>query len=797
MGVGKVQKSIKEVQGRVEELEEELEAERQARAKAERQRSDLARELESLGERLNDAGGATHAQMELNKKREAEVNKLRKDLEEARIQQEATLNSLKKKHRDALAEMSEQIDQLTKMKSKIEKDKGAILHEITDVRAATDEIVRSKASAEKSNKNLINQLNDVNKKVEEANLTLGDFENGKRKLAAENADLLRQLQELENSANMLSKIKVQLQSSLEEQRRISDDEARERLALLGKFKNLEHELDGMKEQLEEESGAKEDVLRQLGKSLQEADMWRAKYEQEGLAKAEELEMAKMKLQARLAEAQGTIEQLNAKLGQFDKIVAEWKQKVDSMSMDLDVAQKECRNASSELFRVKSAYEESVLQLEEVRRENKTLSNEIKDIMDQITEGGRSIHEIDKIRKRLEAEKMELQSALEEAEATLEQEENKVLRCQMELNQAKTEIERRIAEKDEEFAMVRKNQAKALDSMQSALETEAKGKAEALRMKKKLESDAADLGLALEHAIAGNAETQSTIKKYQLQVRDAQAKVDAESQAKSAAADAKVAADRKAAAMQNCLEESRALLETADRQRRAAEQELADTNENLADLSNVNQSIAAARRKLESEYNELNSDLDEMTNEARLSEEKAARALVDAARLADELRCEQELSMALEKERKLLEAQCKDTGARADEAEVSALKGGRKAMIKMETRIRELESELDAESRRNTDVTKNLRKAERSIKELTFGADEDKKNHERMQALIDQLQGKVKSYKKQIEEAEEIAALNLAKYRKVAGALGDATAAADAAEQEAAMRKARARSASLA
>merc|ERR1712039_58541 len=417
-------------------------------------------------------------------------------------------------------------------------------------------------------------------------------------------------------------------------------------------------------------------------------------------------------------------------------------------------------------------------------------------MDQITEGGRSIHEIDKIRKRLEAEKMELQSALEEAEATLEQEENKVLRCQMELTQVKTEIERRIAEKDEEFAMVRKAQTKGLDSMQSALETEAKGKAEALRMKKKLEADAADLSLALEHAIAGNAETQSTIKKYQLQVRDAQAKVDAESQAKSAAADNKVTADRKSAAMANALEESRALLETADRQRRGAEQELADTNENLADLSNVNQSIAAAKRKLESEYNQLQSDLDEMSNEARLSEDKAARAMVDAARLADELRCEQELSMALEKERKLLEAQCKDTGARADEAEVSALKGGRKAMIKMETRIRELESELDAESRRNTDVFKNLRKAERSIKELTFGADEDKKNHERMQGLIDQLQGKVKSYKKQIEEAEEIAALNRAKYRKVAGALGDAEASADANEQAMAMRKARAKSASL-
>merc|ERR1719479_594434 len=118
-------------------------------------------------------------------------------------------------------------------------------------------------------------------------------------------------------------------------------------------------------------------------------------------------------------------------------------------------------------------------------------------------------------------------------------------------------------------------------------------------------------------------------------------------------------------------------------------------------------------------------------------------MVDAARLADELRCEQELAMNLEKDKKLLEAQCKDAATRADEAEVSALKGGRKAMIKMETRIRELESELDAENRRHADAAKNMRRSERRIKELAFASDEDRKNHERMQALIDQLQGKIK------------------------------------------------------
>merc|ERR1711931_453704 len=580
-----------------------------------------------------------------------------------------------------------------------------------------------------------------------------------------------------------------------------------------------------------EAAGRENTLRLVAKAEAESQCWRQKYETDAVAKGEELEMTKMKLTARLTEAEAAIDNLNAKLNQVekakgklvseiatttanldqaqllnanmekkakqcDRIVGEWKQKVDGLSMDLDVAQNETRSVSSELFRVKNAYDEAMLQLDEVRRENKTLSNEIKDIMDQITEGGRSIHEIDKVRKRLEAEKLELQAALEEAEATLEQEGNKVLRCQLELNQVRAEIERRLAEKDEEFLLIKKNQSKVLDSMQAALEAESKGKAEALRMKKKLESDIAELSLALEHAVAGNAETGATVKKYALQVRDAQAKVDEESQLKSQAEDAKVNADRKAAAMQNALEEGRALLETADRQRRTAEQELADTNETLADMSNQNQSIAAAKRKLQNEFSQLQADLDEMAAEARLSEDKAARAMVDAARLADELRAEQDLAMNLEKDKKLLEAQCKDAAARADEAEVNALKGGRKAMIKMETRIRELESDLDAEGRRNADVTRNLRKSERTIKELVFAADEDKKNHERMQALIDQLQGKVKSYKKQIEEAEEIAALNLAKYRKVAGALGDAEAVADENEQALARMKARARSASV-
>merc|ERR1719398_216241 len=107
----------------------------------------------------------------------------------------------------------------------------------------------------------------------------------------------------------------------------------------------------------------------------------------------------------------------------------------------------------------------------------------------------------------------------------------------------------------------------------------------------------------------------------------------------------------------------------------------------------------------------------------MSEEKAQRAMIDAARLADELRAEQDIAMALERNKKLLEAQVKDASNRVDEAEQNALKGGKKAISKMDTRIRELESELDAESRRMADAQKNLRKSERHIKELTYTQDE--------------------------------------------------------------------------
>merc|ERR1712152_8961 len=206
--------------------------------------------------------------------------------------------------------------------------------------------------------------------------------------------------------------------------------------------------------------------------------------------------------------------------------------------------------------------------------------------------------------------------------------------------------------------------------------------------------------------------------------------------------------------------------------------LSDVMEQLSDVTLQNQALQTAKRKLDSELQTLQADLEEMLCETRIAEDKAKKAMIDAARLADELRAEQENAQHCEKNRRSLECQVKDM------------------QTKLDQKIKDLESQFDDEQRRLVEAEKSQRRTTRRIKELTFSQEEDHKNHERMQELVDKLQNKVKSYKKQIEEAEEIAALNLAKFRKVQADLESSEERADINEQVLAKYKAKARGASV-
>ena len=305
----------------------------------------------------------------------------------------------------------------------------------------------------------------------------------------------------------------------------------------------------------------------------------------------------------------------------------------------------------------------------------------------------------------------------------------------------------------------------MDSMQASLEAECRAKAEALRIKKKLESDINELEIALDHANKANSEAHKSIKRYQGQLRDVEGLHEEESRQRREIAEKAGLADRRANALQGELEEARALLDSADRGKKQADMELSEARAAVNDMTTINSKALADKRRIESAIHTMHAEIDDMLHQAKNSEEKAKKAMVDAARLADELRAEQEHASTQEKSKRSLESQIGELEQRLAEANENAARGGRNAMAKLESRIRELEIELGSLQSKTSDTAKGFQKAERRIKELQFQQDEDHKNQDRMSELASKLQQKIKTYKKQIEEAEEIAALNLAKYRK--------------------------------
>merc|ERR1712136_509864 len=267
-----------------------------------------------------------------------------------------------------------------------------------------------------------------------------------------------------------------------------------------------------------------------------------------------------------------------------------------------------------------------------------------------------------------------------------------------------------------------------------------------RIKKKLESDINELEIALDHANKANSEAQKSIKRYQNQLREVEGSWEEEHRQHMGITEKAGLAERKANALHGELEESRALLDSADRGKKQTEMELAEARSAVNDMTAINSKAMSEKRHLESACHTMHAEIDDCLHQAKNSEDKAKKAMVDAARLADELRAEQDHAANQEKAKRTLESQINELENRLAEAN-------------------EMEMELGGVQSKTSESSKAYQKSERRIKELQFQQEEDKKNQDQMSDLAQKLQQKIKTYKKQIEEAEEIAALNLAKFRK--------------------------------
>jgi len=806
----------KELNAKYEDLQGEFDAQGAAKQKIEKARNELVNDIQTLTEQLEEAGGATAAQVELIKRRDADFAKLKQEFEEVTAKADSDYAALKKKNADALAEMGETVDNLQRVKAKAEKERSQLALENDDLSAMYEELGKKHHTQGQNYKVLDEQHSTLKMQFDEQASMIADLTAANKKLSTDWTNQGRLLEDTENKVSALSRAKSGLAAMVEQLKGELEEGGKGKSSINHALQAARHDLHLLNEQLEEEQEAKVDLQRALSKSNTEIANWRSKYENDAIARMEELEDAKKKLALKLQDADeqtenalskaASLEKVKARMANefddlqaayerqtvqlsnldkkqrgFDKDMAAANAKYEEVFADLEATQKNYRNLQTEQYKLKESYDEGVDQYDALKKEYKNLYEENQELADQLSTGGKSLYEVQKAKKKAEADYDDVKSAYDELEGAFELEQSRVLRLQLELTQAKNEVNKKLQEKDEEFDSTRKNHARALESLQATLDIEIKARSDTFRAKKNLEAAYSDLEMSFDNSQKNLADAGKNYKKLQTALKEAQDEADVGGVAYAELKDQYAAIERKYGLLYTEHADIKEAFDNNERSRKSTSDELRDLADAYEALNAQHTTLGAAQRKLESEYETLHADWENGQTAVKSAEDAAKKALADAAKVSEEYNDQQNTIGDLQKAKKVLEGKLFDMSLKLNDAEAAVLKGSRKAAAGLKAQYDALHNDYEAEVKNHSNTAKAYKKQERKIKELVFQAGEDKKSNDRLGDLVSKLQGKLKQYKLQVEDAEALANDNLLKYRKAANDLSASDERAEAAE----------------
>ncbi|KAH8239120.1 hypothetical protein KR032_001067 [Drosophila birchii] len=809
--------SLSRLEDKIRLLQDDLEVERELRQRIEREKADLSVQVIQMSERLEEAEGGAEHQFEANRKRDAELLKLRKLLEDVHLESEETATLLKKKHNEIITDFQEQVEILTKNKARAEKDKAKFQAEVYELLSQIESYNKEKIVSEKHISKLEVSITELNVKIEELNRTVIDISSHKSRLSQENIELIKDVQDLKVQLDTVSFSKSQVISQLEDARRRLEDEDRRRSLLESSLHQVEIELDSIRSQLEEESEARIDLERQLVKANADAASWQNKYSAEVAARAEEVEDIRRKYQVRITELEEHIESLIVKVNNLEKTKTRLASEVEVLIIDLEKSNNSCRELTKSVntlekhnVELKSRLDETIVlyetsqrdlknkqadlvrtvhELDKVKdsnnqlaRENKKLGDDLHDAKGAINELNRRLHELELELRRLENERDELTAAYKEAEAGRKAEEQRGQRLAADFNQYRHDAERRLAEKDEEIEAIRKQTSIEIEQLNArVIEAETRLKTEVTRIKKKLQIQITELEMSLDVANKTNIDLQKVIKKQSLQLTELQAHYEDVQRQLQATLDQYGIAQRRLAGLNGELEEVRSHLDSANRAKRTVELQYEEATTRINELTTVNVNLVSIKSKLEQELSVVASDYEEVSKELRISDERFQKVQVELKHVVEQVHEEQERIVKLETIKKSLEVEVKNLSIRLEEVELNAVAGSKRIISKLEARIRDLELELEEEKRRHAETIKILRKKERTVKEVIVQCEEDQKNLILLQDALDKSTAKINIYRRQLCEQEGVSQQTTTRVRRFQRELEAAEDRADVAE----------------
>uniref|UniRef100_A0A8C3WDB3 Myosin-9 n=1 Tax=Catagonus wagneri TaxID=51154 RepID=A0A8C3WDB3_9CETA len=810
-------KKIRELESQISELQEDLESERAARNKAEKQKRDLGEELEALKTELEDTLDSTAAQQELRSKREQEVNILKKTLEEEARTHEAQIQEMRQKHSQAVEELAEQLEQTKRVKANLEKAKQTLENERGELANEVKVLLQGKGDSEHKRKKVEAQLQELQVKFTEGERVRTELADRVSKLQVELDNVTGLLTQSDSKSSKLSKDFSALESQLQDTQELLQEENRQKLSLSTKLKQVEDEKNSFKEQLEEEEEAKRNLEKQIATLHAQVTDMKKKMEdgvgclemaeeakrklqkdleglgqryEEKVAAYDKLEKTKTRLQQELDDLlvdldhqRQSVSNLEKKQKKFDQLLAEEKTISAKYAEERDRAEAEAREKETKALSVARALEEAMEQKAELERLNKQFRTEMEDLMSSKDDVGKSVHELEKSKRALEQQVEEMKTQLEELEDELQATEDAKLRLEVNLQAMKAQFERDLQGRDEQSEEKKKQLVRQVREMEAELEDERKQRSMAVAARKKLEMDLKDLEAHIDSANKNRDEAIKQLRKLQAQMKDYMRELeDTRASREEILAQAKEN-EKKLKSMEAEMMQLQEELAAAERAKRQAQQERDELADEIANSSGKGALALEEKRRLEARIAQLEEELEEEQGNTELVNDRLKKANLQIDQINTDLNLERSHAQKNENARQQLERQNKELKVKLQEMEGTVKSKYKASITALEAKIAQLEEQLDNETKERQAACKQVRRAEKKLKDVLLQVDDERRNAEQYKDQADKASTRLKQLKRQLEEAEEEAQRANASRRKLQRELEDATETADAMNRE--------------
>ncbi|CAH8831109.1 unnamed protein product [Trichobilharzia szidati] len=711
-----------------------------------------------------------------------------------------TLQKAKTKAEKERSEMARQLENAfaeaedaNKAKITAQNKQEALESQVIRLRASNEESQKRVTELNAQNAQLVADITEHTRNTEKLNTSLAGLQRA-QSIAETKAEDYKKALEEETKARTLIQNKLNTaQQELEVLTHRADEEAETVVKLQGQVSRLTSELSQTKSKYEKEINEKteefDELKRRLNNRINELT---ESYELER-GRVVSLERTKNQLANQCQEIQTQLDNMYAECAeqlQTIKSLESQKTELEQVLEETQAEESNLRTKSGLLQRdliqvraVKSELEERVTVLE---KENKQNADKLKETKERLSVVSRQITDLESSRARLESERDNLDSTLKDTEDALHECETRYQASCSALSTLRSEFERQSRDKEEELESFRRSSQRNIENLKAAIaDMEIKNQNEVDRIKKKFEGMISGLQTQLEEEKNAHLETTKAHEEAETHICQLEMEITELNNLVSETATTLQICENRRSALSNEVDSLRSQLEITERLKRKLEEESSENMSKFGGLTIQINNLTAERRKLEGQIAILQGDLDDVTGAKDVAIERADRLQNEVTRLAQELQTEQESSRRADTARRHLEAELKECNAKILESRRAADTAEREAddaKNQAEIKVRELQLALEEESKKSREAQSQLRKCERSLKESMQAEQDAGHMVNELREMVERAQTKLKQTRRQLEEAENAAQTAVMKYRKAQQQVDDADLRAQLAER---------------